>query len=375
VASFVYRCVVLAGILWFIYKALAPYRLEAVPTLVAVAAVAVWFAGSVRRAAELWRDDFWDEQVRPRRAMISATVLIALAALALVLPLPRRVRAPVVLEPAGARRVYATVAGKLVQARREGEAVAAGDVIAVLENSDLRLEIEKLSGERDRQRLRIESLKRRQGSDVQAAAQLLPAEELLVDLEQRLAKRQAEADRLTLAAPIAGTVLPPRRRQAEHPAGQLPFWTGTPLDPENIGCRLETGDLVCLIGDPEKLDANLAVDQADVEFVTTGQNVEIQLDQRPGARLRGTIVELAEIDLDVTPPELLPGGAVPTRRDEQGRARPVSAFYQARVALELHDQRLLSGEAGRAKIAAAPMSLGQRLWRAVRRTFGFDLKL
>ncbi|MGQ0634182.1 MAG: HlyD family efflux transporter periplasmic adaptor subunit [Planctomycetaceae bacterium] len=373
-ASFAYRCTVLAGILWMIYKGLEPYRLESVAGLLAIAIVVGWGAGSIRRSLEFWQDGLWDEQVRPRRAMISLVALLALGVLALAVPLPRTVRAPAVLEPAGTRRVYAGVPGKLLQVLKEGETVKAGDVIATLENSDLRLEIEKLSGERDRQKLRIESLKRRQGKDLQAAAQLPPAEELLADLEERLAKRQIEAERLTLVAPIAGTVLPPRRRPADHPAGQLPFWSGTPLEPENAGCHLEIGTLICLVGDPSRLDAVLAVDQSDVEFVAQGQSVEVQLDQRPGTRLRGTIAQVAEIDLDVTPPELLPGGEVPTHRDEQGQARPVTAFYQARVTLEPHDHRLLLGESGRAKIATAPMSLGMRLWRAFRRTFGIDLQ-
>ena len=108
------------------------------------------------------------------------------------------------------------------------------------------------------------------------------------------------------------------------------------------------------------------LDQRDMEFVRVGQSVRVQLEQSPGQMLSGTIREVAEIDLQVAPTELLPAGSIPTQADESGVQRPVSTAYQARVALDRTDTALLIGEAGQAKIYAAPLSLA-RPYRAILR--------
>ena len=74
----------------------------------------------------------------------------------------------------------------------------------------------------------------------------------------------------------------------------------------------------------------------------------------------------------MTPPELLPDGAVPTRPDEQGVLRPAGTVYQARVAIEQPDRPLVIGEAGQARIEAGSLSLGRRLLRSLSRTFRFS---
>ncbi len=115
------------------------------------------------------------------------------------------------------------------------------------------------------------------------------------------------------------------------------------------------------------------LDQQDVEFIRAGQKVQIQLDEHPGRLLRGTIREIAEIDLKITPPELLPAGTLPTRADESGVYRPAGTVYQARVALEPDETALVIGAAGRAKVHASPLSLTRRLARSLSHTFRFEL--
>jgi hypothetical protein len=110
-----------------------------------------------------------------------------------------------------------------------------------------------------------------------------------------------------------------------------------------------------------------------MEFIRAGQEVQIQLDQHPGRLLAGTIREIAEIDLKITPTELLPAGTLPTRPDESGVYRPVGTVYQARVSLEPADMPLVIGESGRAKVHAAPLSLARRLSRYLSHTFRFEM--
>jgi putative peptide zinc metalloprotease protein len=168
-------------------------------------------------------------------------------------------------------------------------------------------------------------------------------------------------------------VLPVRRRPRTYVTGELASWSGLALDDENRGTALETGTLLCQIGDPQRFEAWLVLDQRDMEFVRVGQPVRVQLEQSPGRTLTGTIREVAEVDLQVAPAELLPAGSISTRADESGVQRPVSTAYQARVALDKTDAALLIGEAGQAKIDAAPLSLARRMARYLSHTFRFEM--
>ena len=232
------------------------------------------------------------------------------------------------------------------------------------------MELAQLVGQRDRQVLHLKNLRGQQGSDPAAAAQIPTAEETLADLEARLAERRRDHQRLTLTAPQAGEVLPPHYRPPQTAPDALPTWSGTPLDPRNRGAYLETGTLVCLVGDPRRLEATLVIDQADIDLIRVGQKVQIRLDESPGAPLQGTIATIGALDLKVAPPALVIAGELPSKIDAAGVPRPLSTSYQARVELDpATDRGLRYGALGRAKITAAPESLAGRLLRYIRQTF------
>jgi putative peptide zinc metalloprotease protein len=67
------------------------------------------------------------------------------------------------------------------------------------------------------------------------------------------------------------------------------------------------------------------------------------------------------------------GGDLQTEIDPKtGQVRPRSVSYQARVPLDTSEMLLRPGYRGAAKVHVDPMSLGQRLWRVIIKTFNFD---
>jgi hypothetical protein len=67
---------------------------------------------------------------------------------------------------------------------------------------------------------------------------------------------------------------------------------------------------------------------------------------------------------------LVIAGDLPSRIDEAGNPRPMSATYQARVEISPRDDLLLrSGAIGRAKISVDSASLARRLIRYLGQTF------
>ena len=209
VASQAYRFVLVAMLLWFCYRATVPYRLETLAALLAASVIGGMIAGPLWRGIQFARTPTVGHKF-PRGRLFACMAIIALLAAAIALvPLPVRMTAPVVVTARDAQRVYVSEPGTLERAVRAGQAVQAGEMLARLANPDLDLKISRLTGQRNRQQSRLENLERRRGQDRAAAAEIPTAREALADLDQPLAKRHTDRERLILKAPIAGTVFAP----------------------------------------------------------------------------------------------------------------------------------------------------------------------
>jgi putative peptide zinc metalloprotease protein len=369
IAAAVYRVFVVAAVLWFLYHVLQPYHLEALAELLAVASIGGMIVVPSVRTVKWVRDQQRNQRMHWGRFFVRMGWVAAAIVVLLIVPLPNRLKAPAVIEPAGAQRIYVTVPGTVVEAARAGQEVKAGDVVARLENADVVMELTQLQARRDREQLHLNNLRRQQGADSKAAAQIPTAEKALAEADAQLAQRRRDQERLTLTAPRDGAVLPPHQQQSNAAAGELPAWTGTPLDPRNEGAYLETGTLVCLVGDPKRLEATLVVDQADVELVRAGQQVRIQLDELPDETLSGTVEEVSELNLKTAPRDLAARGELAVRPDAKGAAQPLGTVYEARVSITAAGIPIRSGATGMGKIYAEPQSLGRRLLRYFEQTF------
>jgi len=373
IASFVYRWCVVLGVLWMLHRILKPHGLQVVAGIVAAAAIAGIVAmPMVRVGAWVFRPGF-REQIRPGRIVWGSIGWLLLAAL-LLIPLPFRVSAPVVLQPQEGRSVYAVIPGRLVEAVPPDTPVVEDQVLARLANAEIDRQIAELAGQREEQRLRLDHLRVRLLADPSIAPQIPPAEEALVDLERQLRQRELDHEHLVLRAPVGGTVFPPPRvPDSPFQRGALGPWRGGLLEPRNLGAHLASGTLVCVVGDPARLEAALVIDQADMEFVRSGQRVRLKLDALPGCILAGTVVAVAKMDLKVPPRELTVRSDLPVRRDPAGTVRPATTSYEARVAINDCPPGLPVGARGEARILATPQSLGKRLLRWLSRVFRFAL--
>ena len=372
VSSILYRWAVVIAILWFCYDVLEPYRLQLLVQIMAAIVLTGYLISPLWNIIQFFRNPAWVHRIKRGRVVLSCAVLAATVIGVCLAPLPLRIMAPIVLQPENGYSVYVLVPGTLVKSVAAGDKVESGETLAQLENSEIRMQVEKLTGQYNQQRLHLKNLKYRLLQDPSVGAQIPAAQEALADIEKRLRERQRDQQRLILTAPVGGTVLPPPslRGQPNTP-GQLKTWLGNPLDDRNLGCYLKTGTRFCLIGDPLRLEAVLFINQSDVMFVRTGQRVQIQLDELPGTTLGGTLTEIAKTDLKIIPPELAIEKSLPTRIAEDGLPRPLEALYQASVTLDDHDHRLLTGTRGRVKILVDPQPLGRRLYRYLSRTFSF----
>jgi hypothetical protein len=316
------------------------------------------------------RDPSRPRRVAPSRAVVSGGLVVAALLVLAFVPMPMRVSAPVMIEYRDAQRVYVTVPGAFVSGMRSGQKVERGQTLAQLASDDVRLEVARLRSERDRQQLFLDTLEAQRLQGSTDGARLPAAKAALEDVKERLAQVERDAARLTISAPASGTVLPPPNRPAASPQSDtLDSWSDVPLADRNVNTYFDTGTMLCLVGDPNRFEAILHVEQSDIDLVREGQTVRMVLDHQPDRVLQGRVVEIAKLDLKVMPRELAAARDLPARVDRGGAARPLNTWYQARVVFDDQPAQLVARVHGRAKIAVDPQSIAAQCARFVAQAF------
>lgn len=377
VAAAAYSWVIALSIFWFLYHALEPYGLKIIGQ--AVACMALWGL-LVQPLVQLGKFFYVPgriDRMKKGRMLFTAAASLLLFAGILSIPLPHYVRCGVHIQSREADAAYVETAGELREIYVQvGQHVEKGQKLLLLSDIDSQLALQQLTGQRNTLARRLDSLRQRVFQDETAGEEIDQVEEALSAIEDRLRQRNNDLKRLTVRSPAAGIVLPPPRQEnSSDPSGRLPGWSGTPLETKNVGAFLTDGVLVCQIGQPGRLEAILAIDQGQIEFVRSSQRVDLQLDQFPTKTLTSQIEHIAQVNMKVTPRSLSlkSGGALATTTDAAGYERPLNTTYQASSPLDDPQGLLLIGASGRAKIHVGYRTIGKRLWRSLSHTFHFDL--
>lgn len=373
IASLGYRLSVFGTILWFAYRFLLDRQLavlgQALVLLVLIGAGAP-LVRIGRRAYQLSGQG----KLRRTRTGLAIAAFAAAAGFFMWIPVPHHVRAPFVVQIQGARYLYADVPGQLSESVPLNTRVQAGDIVARLHNDELNREYIRISGELEQLRQRREHVQIFAYDDTNLLAEMPVIDAALASATERQALIRQDLDRLIVRAPQAGTVLAPPRRESttEQDDATLPFWVGTPLDKENRLCYLETGDRLCLLGDPQRCEVIVTVPQAEIVFLQPGQSADLRFDRFPGTTFRGTIDEIAQGKLLTAQPTMVARQELPVEPNDP-QLRPLEASYQVRIQLSDAVDGLTHGSGGRAKIAVGHATIGARCLRYFRGIFRFQL--
>jgi putative peptide zinc metalloprotease protein len=378
IAAAIYRWVIAFSICWFLYKLFESYHLKFVGQLVVAASLWALFFTPLYQLAKFFYVPGRLDKVKKSHMYPTLGILTAVVLVVLFLPLPYSVLATFEIQARDAAPVYIDVPGNLVSIDiTPGKQVEAQARLGQLKNTELEQEISKLSMQERQYHTKLNNLRRQGYTNPLAQTAIPPTQESLKAAEEELRKKTADFNRLCLKAPIAGTVLPPPLvPRRDDPDGQLPNWSGTPLEKENLGAFLQEGTMFCQIGDPRKLEAVLVIDQSDRNMVRPEQRVFIKIDELPHDTFTSQIAEIAESELKVSPQRLTNkyGGELATKTDpHSGAERPISTSYQARVPLDDETGLMRLGLRGTARIQTDWLPLGTRLWRFVTHTFNFKL--
>jgi putative peptide zinc metalloprotease protein len=372
IASLIYRWILVIGILLVLYRASQPYRLESIVQLFALFVLGSMLFSPLRQTIRTFREPRIARRGRSRRMLLVALAMLGSGVLIGMIPVSRHVRAPVVLEPANASRMHVVVPGTLTRFANIGQHVDKGDVIAQLENAELERDVVSLRGERNVRQLHVEQLQKlqvleRSSTAEGAGSQIVTAKEALAAANRQLEQRQRDYTRLTLTAPQAGIVMPDRPRRINTSSEQLPTWSGTPFDNENLGSHLETETVVCLLGDPKKLVAIAMIEQSQLKRIRIGQSVRIMVDELHNRVLTGSVKEIARSEAEQLPPELIAKQLLPPTTTTSP-----SRYYAVSIELSAGPNPLL-WSSGKAKIVVTPISLAEAVYEQLCNTFRIDL--
>ncbi len=378
IASVIYRWVVVFSICWFVIKVLEPYGLEVIGRMVAMVGFFGLVAQPIIQSWKFCRTPGRLSKVKRFNLAVTLTIAGVIFAAVCYIPLPHHVDCAFEIRPGETGRVYAGSVGQIIQAVEPGQLVEADDVIAILKNPDLEMRMQDLEIQEIVLQTKLEKLGQRVFTDRSLIAELQRTRVDLKTVGELKRRNQIEVDRLIVKAPVAGIVIPPPRRPDRDTGdGQLPSWSGSPLEMRNRGAMLTSDDLICEIGNPDDYEAVLAIDQGDVQLVSEGQDVDMKLDSNRMNTFSGVISDKSREPLRMTSTSMSSqtGADLQTEIDPAtGQVKPRSVTYQARVPLEINDASMpmRPGYRGSAKIHVKEKSLGQRLWRVIAQTFNFE---
>ena len=378
IAAVIYRWVVVFSILFFLNKVFEPYGLKIIGQMIAVAGLVGLVVQPLWAMWKFFRTPGRMNKMKHERVIATVVVASAVIAVVLFLPLPFSVKCMFEVQPRGAAQVFANTPGRLQEIlAKPGQPVKAGDVLVRLSNPELSDQLAELIGERGDAEQLLANLNRQRFVDRTAVGLIEQAQERLDTLNQQVAEKQREVDRLNITAPIDGIVIPVPHRvdKAAATEGRLPGWSGSPLSEKNLGAHFAPNDLICQVGNPRQLEAVLLVDQTYIDLVREGQSVRVLLDANTRTAYDSKIEEIATADLKAMSPGMSAqhGGRVEAKSDSSGMIRPLSTTYQARAPLDESIGEVQVGLQGQARVYTGWRSLGSRLYRYLSKTFHFDL--
>jgi RND family efflux transporter MFP subunit len=198
----------------------------------------------------------------------AATVLAALIVLFIV-PWGIRVEAPVRVVPGQRTAVVSSVEGIIKSVNhREGDSVAAGEVLAVLEDQPYQAALAEAQSA-----LEIaESDETRHRNEGNSAA-MFQARSRREELSAKIALAEEQLERTRLKAPAAGVIVTPRIDQ-------------------RVGQLLTTGAEFCLLADTTDVTAEIAVPESDAGNVRAGQKVALKLNPFPTRTFNGEVTNV-----------------------------------------------------------------------------------
>jgi putative peptide zinc metalloprotease protein len=314
---------------------------------------------------------FFRSQEGSKRSIVFGIIALA-TVLLLWVPLPRSIVAPMTIGPYDSQEIFLNVGGRLLAAVPEASRLRTGDPIANFYNPVLADEL--LDAETRLEQLVTEekSLIGSRATRADVAAQLLATVTARQSMGNRVELLRAEVKKLTLTAPREGILIFPTEQITTHSdTSAFESWSRSPLCEDNIGAWIEPGTMVGILGDKERREAILMVEQRSASLIKIGQAVDLLRPSVDGDKWSGEVIEVGSTPVVECPTELLTTGLIPldSSRDESGKRVPRDTLYQVRVQLKQASVSLPIRTTGAARVRVESASIWSRVSRSFLQSF------
>jgi putative peptide zinc metalloprotease protein len=284
-----------------------------------------WEGAKVKFLA--WRMKWWQQGLG-----------LAFVLLLIVPPIAVKVVSDFRLEPGQRAEIRAKVPGVIAQVEvREGSALPAGGVVAILDNPDLETQSKVVGYQLRQAAVAMRAAESRFDSGQTA---------LYSQQEQRLEFDQKQAEwklgQLTLQAPFSGVV-------------------ATSLVEQRVGSYMQEGDQLTVFVDPRVMRARVLVRDRDLEDVQTGSRVDLNVQSFPFRNFTGKVEQVmpaASANRPITAPDKL-----------ERKGQELANFFEVDMEFPNPDGLLREGMTGTAKIYGKRYPMAWRFGRSGYRWF------
>ncbi len=369
VASTAYKWMIAISISWILVRLLEPYDLQSIGYTYAACSLFALVGMPIIQAIEFLKNSERRRMIHRPRLIISSACALAILGIVFVIPFRYDVVADVEVETGTAVSVYASVPGELEAVFvKSGDAVKKGDALARLKNLEFDLRLINLQQRQANYQSQIKNIKGLRFYDSSVQDNLKQLETSLAAVNTQIEMVQGQIDQLTLRSPVDGTVVSSEKKpETKMEFDDLGAWGGSLLAETNRGCQVSVGSELCLVAaQPTKL-AEAIVEQHELDFIRVGEPAVVQLNAYPGQLFTGNIESISEIDYDENP-KLSQGAASDstTRLEKQNK-------FLAQIRIDDVQHPLAIGSQGKTRIRNTRLTVAQRTWRYLNRTFQVSL--
>ena len=371
ICSIVYRAAIVILIAAFIASVLIAVHLRVLAIAITVAAFFSLFLRPPIRVGRRVLAMAWHGKIRQHRVGIAIMMLLLFLAIVFFVPFPHRTTLPGYLELADAKRVYVRSGGQLQQFLPYGSQVKRNQTIAELTNPDLQMTYIQLKSRLEQKEAHLEKMEALQIQDKSFGSRIPAEKELLSGLRIQVANLKTRLEQLKLSVEQGGLLVSPGYAIEQNRNNELilPNRMDWPLLEKNMGCWLEKGEVVGIVGDPNRLDAFALIRQESVDLVQPGQTAKVLTSDSTGSVLTGEVINVSILKQIELPSDLLKflearyGSIIKSSEIESGK------IYLARIRIENANVAGLQFESAKIKIRTRNSTLANRVYRYLRRTF------
>lgn len=376
-ASIVYRWFIVFAILIFLNRVFEPWGLQVVGQMIAVMAIGMMIGMPLWKLYQFFKNPAQRYQIKMKRSLVVIGSVLAVVAIAGSIPYPHYVHCDFTVRSRDSVTAYVQTPGEieavLVQPM---EPVKAGDPVLRLKNLEMQEQLDRITSSLREKQAQIAVLKTHSlRGDPSAVAGLALAESEISSLEALERKTRVRIDRLVIRAPQDGILLPvidsARSPESEDGLASQPLFA---FEPENRNAWLSLGAPVFAVGNPNDLEAVMAVNEERVTYVKPKLAIELKPDAFASRTIDSTIDAVGRQAIE--PPEQQAAGGTPATSLRQMAADamggPSNRYFATASLGDADALGLRIGSRGRARIRAGSLSLFGRISRWAADTFRFQ---